>query len=760
MATVPVTTVRICRGIPLNNTYKDQLTFSGRGAQETYFASKAKYTANNLTYQREQMYIRYPNVYENLVDCNYLCYQNPTSGNKWFYAFITNLEYVNDEETRIYFEVDAYQTFMWDIEIKMCFVEREHVNDDSVGANLIDEGLALGDYVATSVTQQNFTNWWIVVGSTVDLRNTASFPPQGGYVYAGIYSGASYYLFDSDSWTTGELLADIIEAIGDRGKMDAIVTMYMIPKQIISGGSNGGYLPSRVRTATNLPTPSTNTLNGYKPRNNKLLCYPFRCLQVSNNEGNAVTLRYEFFRDNTPNVVYRGVPTPNGRIICYPQNYKGVTINLNESISLGNYPQCSWQNNVYGNWLAAQSIRWGYQKDRQILSNALNIGNAAGEAYMGNVVGVKGAIGVAQNTYNMLSSMQEEKEVHSIIPNSIGGTIGNGYSNVSIGKYGFTLEEKTVTAEKARSIDDYLWAFGYKVNRVKVPNIEGRPYWNYVKTIDAKVIGNAPVPFLDRIVRMLDDGVTFWHGGEYVGDYSLDNSSGSTPPPPVDTFNLTVINGEGSGAYKAYENVLVTANTVTNFQNWVSRNGGEFVDAYTTPTVFIMPPNDVTIEAIYNTQPVVEGIHTVMRGFIGAVEWDSTVGIWQRWYYGSYVKDAWCTTCLTYCAYVAGVSSQVPKNENVQRLYDQMSANGATWEATPGGRLPKEGDVLFFITSQSSTVLHHCGVVSGVNGNQIKYISGNTTNPSGGADGVFEKTTTIGQGGSYYVKYFGNVDYS
>ena len=58
-----------------------------------------------------------------------------------------------------------------------------------------------------------------------------------------------------------------------------------------------------------------------------------------------------------------------------------------------------------------------------------------------------------------------------------------------------------------------------------------------------------------------------------------------------------------------------------------------------------------------------------------------------------------------------------------------------------GGRrqLPEPGDVLFFITKQSATVLHHCGVVSAVNGNSITYISGNTGKPGGGTDGVFEK---------------------
>lgn len=762
MAFQPITTVRLCRAVPIDNTYKDQLTFTGRAAQEQFFQNKTVWTANNLTYQRDELYIRYPAEYDSLVDCNYLCYQNPAFSDKWFYAFITNLEYENEGVTKIYFEIDAYQTFMWDVDIPACFVEREHVNDDAVGANLIDEGLAVGDYVTTSYKQKNFTNWWIVVGSTVDLRDTSFETPTGGYVYAGIYSGASYYLFDSDYWTTNELLSTIIESLNAKGKIDAIVCMYMVPKDIIAGGSSGGYLPTDVKTATNISVPNSNNLNGYTPKNNKLLCYPYRCLQISNNEGNAVLLRYEFFANNTPNVVFRGVATPNGRIVCYPQDYKGVAINLNESVSLGNYPQCTWINNVYANWLAAQSIRWGYQTDRMTFQAAQGSLMAIGGILSGNPVAATAGVGFATNTisgiYNQNSAMAEEKEVHSIIPNSINGTIGNGYTNVSLNRYGFLLEEKTIKAEIARSIDEYFSAYGYKVNRVKEPNITGRPSWNYVKTIDSKVIGGAPTPYLTKIKNMLDNGVTFWHG-DWVGDYSRPNS-GSTPPPPVDHYNLTVIKGTGSGSYQAYENVDVTAETNTNFQGWVTYNGGTFLDSSSNPAIFTMPPNDCTIEALYSSEPTVTRIDIVMRKYVGAVEWDETVGMIQRWYYGSYVKTAWCSTCLSFCANEAGVSDQVPRNENVQKMYNDMTAMGSTWLAEPGGRLPELGDVCFFITPQSATVLHHCGVVSGVNGNVISYLSGNTSNPAGGPDGIFEHTTTIGQGGNRYVKYFGKVNYS
>lgn len=519
MATLEMTTVRFCRAVPLDNTYTDTLTFGSASSQLAYFSGKTKFTQMNLSYQREGMYIRYEGSYDSVVDCNYIAYQNASFGNKWFYAFVTRVEYVNDLTTYVYFEVDAYQTFMFDVQIKSCFVEREHVADDTIGANLIDENLAVGDYVANAVTETEFNDWWIVIASTVDLKDS-DFAPTGGYVYGGIYSGASYYIFDDDAFSIDAIKA-ILGNLAVAGKMNAIVGVHMVPKAIVEGGSEGGYLPATVKGATTMEVPDIKSLDGYVPRNNKLLTYPYRCLQISNNDGNAITLRYEFFANLVATVAYRGVSTPNGRIVCYPQSYRGVLRNFNESISLGNFPQCTWEKNLYANWLAAQSIRWGYQSDRLLASSFTSTGlNTAQNPTP--LTPLVEATKTLNNAYQLASTMAEEKEVHSIVPPAIGGSIGLGYTNVSLNKYNFTCEQKTIKAEIARSIDEYFDMFGYKVNRVKVPNINGRPSWNYVRTIDAKVIGACPVPYIDTIKAMLNRGVTFWHG-DWVGDYSRPN---------------------------------------------------------------------------------------------------------------------------------------------------------------------------------------------------------------------------------------------
>jgi hypothetical protein len=65
--------------------------------------------------------------------------------------------------------------------------------------------------------------------------------------------------------------------------------------------------------------------------------------------------------------------------------------------------------------------------------------------------------------------------------------------------------------------------FGYKVNRVKVPNITGRRNWNYVKTIGCYIDADIPQTDLEQIKEMFDRGITLWHNPATFVDYSQNN---------------------------------------------------------------------------------------------------------------------------------------------------------------------------------------------------------------------------------------------
>ena len=66
--------------------------------------------------------------------------------------------------------------------------------------------------------------------------------------------------------------------------------------------------------------------------------------------------------------------------------------------------------------------------------------------------------------------------------------------------------------------------FGYKCNRVKVPNTLSRHRFNFIKTINCEFTGNIPQDDVSTLKSIFDDGVTLWHDPSYFLDYSIDNT--------------------------------------------------------------------------------------------------------------------------------------------------------------------------------------------------------------------------------------------
>ena len=83
--------------------------------------------------------------------------------------------------------------------------------------------------------------------------------------------------------------------------------------------------------------------------------------------------------------------------------------------------------------------------------------------------------------------------------------------------------------------------YGYQTNRVKIPNINAREHYTYVKTCGCNIVsgkenendvivGGLPTDDLHKIVSIYDNGITFWKNGNNIGNYSLDNSAYDSTP--------------------------------------------------------------------------------------------------------------------------------------------------------------------------------------------------------------------------------------
>lgn len=126
MAIQPQTDLRLLK-VPFTIDNKNQLTFSNKNAQSSYFLSLPHLEINNISYQRKDSIIRYPAHIDSIIQYNYCMYQNENYTNKWFYAYITGMRYINDGMTEIAIQTDVYQSWQFDITFKESFVEREMI---------------------------------------------------------------------------------------------------------------------------------------------------------------------------------------------------------------------------------------------------------------------------------------------------------------------------------------------------------------------------------------------------------------------------------------------------------------------------------------------------------------------------------------------------------------------------------------------------------------------------------------------------------
>ena len=528
----PITKVYLL-DVPLEADYKNTLYFANASAQQSYFQSKVigSYSYNDFTYQRKDNIIRIPEIYDNICHCNYVMYQNTNYSNKWFYAFVTELEYINDGRTDLHIKTDVIQTWMFDYTLKTSFVEREHTADDTIGNNLLPEDLELGEYICNSYMKDynlndNETDLCYVLGTThLILPNQTPVKEWGGGMYNGIYSGVIYYAFNSV-----DDIDPVIKAYGEAGANDAITGLFIAPKVLASTITDGWFGRSTTPYTYDISVSKTYGLGGYSPKNNKLKTYPFCYLLVDNDNGGSVKYNYEYFNSIACTFKVNCVLTPGCSIRMTPKNYKGVALNEIEGINLGKYPTCAYPVDMYTNWLTQNAMNLSISTQRAEYKGNMGAINAATGSVLALATG--GLLGTGKITEGVdqmvdssfdIASIMAEKYQHSLEPPQARGNLNAGDVVTASDNNCFHFYNMSISSQFAQRIDKYFDMFGYQTNMVKVPNSNHRSKWWYTKTVSCNLDGNVPQNDLLEIKKCYDNGITFWRNASEIENYSLTN---------------------------------------------------------------------------------------------------------------------------------------------------------------------------------------------------------------------------------------------
>lgn len=525
---------------PLEIDSLNQLDFATATAQNNYFMSLTKVLMDDATYMRKDGRLYFEGSYDTYVGYNYCMYKNTNYSNKWFYAFISDMRYESNNSISCDLTTDVFQTWMFEKQVKNSFVERSHVSvaSDTAGAYTYPEGLETGEYICNGIETVDLGLRWYVLGCT--KQYDYSFHAGGG-IYNGIYSGKTYYAV-----RTASDVEDLISTYDTAGYGEDITELFIVPAKLIGNPTYDVSNPVvRITQSVSPETLASKTIsrptniNGYTPKNKKLLAYPYQYLLVDNNGGNSITYQYELF--TTPSsciFLVVGALTPGTSMSILPNNYTynggntytttgGTAISdanmFNYSLTLAKYPICNWNTDVYTNWLTQNSVNMQYN----VISNTSQ--GAIQGAKIGGTVGPVGGVvgGVIGGTLGNLGGVYEndmQKHEHQFAPNQSKGNANAGDIITSCNSNKPYFYKMSIREEYAHIIDDYFTMFGYKINRLQAVNTTSRSNWNFIKTIDVNIEGDIPQGDMQKLKSLYNNGFTIWHIPNKFLDYSQTNS--------------------------------------------------------------------------------------------------------------------------------------------------------------------------------------------------------------------------------------------
>lgn len=550
----PSGNIWLLHNVPIDKTYQNTLYWennsAGRTAQRTFFIGTpavpsvyVKHSFSNQYYSRHTKgSIRVQVLADNVLDCNYLVFQNSSFGaGKYFYAFITSVEYINNSVTQINFELDVIQTWYFDIELEPCFVERMHTATDAKYSNLVPEPLEPGEYIYQNIARELTTKDLVVIIAVVEVVDGKS----QGKRYGKIYGGCSLYAAPvGDTAAVNNKISEYIAS------PDSVVSIYLAPLCLLSDD-----IEFEAAVATPLTVDDVKTgletlvfsypdpeeadmekFGNYTPHNNKLYSYPFTMLEVFTPEGAKADYRYEFFDNNgqgKPSFLYGGSITSPVELVLVPDGYKigrsasPVQNLITESVTLRDYPLCSWNVDAYKAWVAQNAIPLALEAGGSMIGSVVGLLTNPAGAFLNTAQTVGG---IAGNMISTVMGIMSQDYRASIAADQMHGQT-KGSANIATDTQGFYFAHKVINEASARMIDSFFDRFGYAIKQITSISRKNRKYFTYIKTVGCTLHGGVPSEDEDLICKLHDNGITYWDSSETsaIGNFNL--AVGNIPDP-------------------------------------------------------------------------------------------------------------------------------------------------------------------------------------------------------------------------------------
>lgn len=547
MPTIPNTTLYV-GVVPWNSDLKNVQSYNSRAEQISAIQGLLTHKYEHINIIRRDSDLILKGVNEDLTQCNYLMYQNADISNKWYFAFIDNVQYNSLNSVIISHTIDVWQTYQFDITYYKNLILRSHVakSTDTVGRWLAPEPISVAPEFERKHNVFNDLSWTpqYVLHSTSVFNNTTK-----KYEYKGNGTGATlsaeYGIFvnndddvqtivkkygklsaaealksnDDDEYSnwisdllTGQTIDKAVKLISTtsisqlQDHRDELIGLYAIPSWVHDGSNK--YATNAITSKSVSVTLPTSTLAcGYAPRNKKMLSSLCKAYLFYNENGFKLPLKPELFTSGTPSFTVKSTELSTNGFLLQIGSYADYTAKTNK-ISYRCENRLGYDANT------------GLDKVINTLTSAVGVVNAVGsvasQAFAGNVGGaVQGAVGAVQQSINMIDALGQR---------GVNTGASGDIMSVTEKRAMPVFADVSPTVAQCRYIDDYLDVYGYAINEIgKISSyMKNRSNWNYIQVANCNIKVSAPNDDFNKLKQMFESGVTIWH--KNFGDYDQNNN--------------------------------------------------------------------------------------------------------------------------------------------------------------------------------------------------------------------------------------------
>ena len=566
---------------PLSPSYEHTLWFENVTAQRAYFEAHRYSRYEKQSYTRvSSNKIRILAYAESMRYCNYMGFNN-RNDNRWYYAFIINQEYINENVTEITFVIDEIQTWFLNTAWNECFIERQHSLTDTAGDNLQPEDLHPENYVVTDElvsfdSSGTGVGYILAVGTfTLEKASHTLFTQNqyGGYAStikylyfrtpselisfintADIVEGGFRSLFASgDLWDCIGLYVVPVPAVGETNRFFNVegvpITITGKPQvfQLMANSNTFDLTPSGIGAPTKLGYGVGTHM--YVPKNKKLLTYPYTYLSVDT-PTQTVNYKYELFdfrdrsdpTDKPIRFFYSSSCNPEPYIIVYPNLYSNDYNNYKYSLVIDDFPKLATYQSGMMNAVGA-SIGNKVKNGIAVASNMIidYISQLPIKSASTDLIPQPTPMGVVKNDYGTknginydsiyadvnrglpalheVSKLSSSGGISSLTPVLVPKTQGDVPTQFVPSNFSIKIQQWGIIKETAQKFDNDLSKYGYAQNVVGRPRIHARKNWTYIKTRDCSVSGPMPQIAIETINHAMNNGITWWASTSTAGRY-------------------------------------------------------------------------------------------------------------------------------------------------------------------------------------------------------------------------------------------------